>query len=266
MRLTIAMKLWLVFAIMLVLLAAVGVLAVATLNAARTAVADLIKIQGAAQALDRSSEQLLLERAALARYFTTGEDRYATDAQAAKTAQSEAWAIVKEYGLAEGLGQVEDVEYRAYGYHTVLQRALDAYAANPDRLAAASMELDLADEQYNTIYASARDQLSSEMRARVLVAQDYVERQLTVMTAVAVSVGILALVIAAVSAYAISRGITRSARYLATAAESISRGDLDVPVEVKTGDEMQDLAESIERMRASLKAAIERLRRRTATV
>jgi methyl-accepting chemotaxis protein len=208
----------------------------------------------------------LLERAALDRFFTTGEDRYAASAEAAKTAHAEAWAIVKDYGLAEGLGQVEDVENRAYGYHTVLQRALDAYAANPDQLAPATMELDLADEQYNTIYASARDQLASEMRTRVLAAQQYVEGQLALMTAAAVSVGIVALVIAAASAYAISRGITRAARHLATAAESISRGDLDIPVEVKTGDEMQDLAESIERMRASLKAAIERLRRRTAAV
>jgi methyl-accepting chemotaxis protein len=266
MRLTIARKLWLVFAIMLVLLAAVGALAVATLSAARTAVADLIEIQGVAQALDRSAEQLLLERAALDRYFTTGEDRYATNAQAAQTAHSEAWAIVKEYGLGEGLGQVDAVENAAFAYHTVLQRSLDAYEGNPDELAGASMQLDIADEHYNTLYASARDQLSTEMRARVLVAQDYVGRQLTAMTAAAVSVGILAFVIAASSAFFISRGITSAARHLATAAESISRGDLDVPIEVKTGDEMQDLAESIERMRASLKAAIERLRRRTATV
>jgi methyl-accepting chemotaxis protein len=265
MRLTIARKLWLAFAIMLVLLAVVGVLAVATLNAARVAVADLIEMQGAAQALDRSSEQMLLERAALDRYFTTGEDRYATSAQAAKDAYSEAWATVRDYGLAEGLGQVEDVGNRAFAYHAVLQRALDAYAASPDQLAAPSMELDLADEYYNTLYTSARDQLSSEMRARVLAAQDYVGRQLTAMTIAAVTVGVMALVIAVVLAYVISRGLTRAARQLATAAESISRGDLDVAVEVKTGDEMQDLAESIERMRASLKAAIERLRRRTVT-
>jgi HAMP domain-containing protein len=51
--------------------------------------------------------------------------------------------------------------------------------------------------------------------------------------------------------------------YLSSAAESISRGDLDSPIIAETGDEMEDLARSIERMRVSLKAAIERLRRKT---
>jgi HAMP domain-containing protein len=266
MRLTIARKLWLVFAIMLVLLATVGALAVATLSAARSAVAELIEIQRVVQAIDRSAEQLLLERAALDRYFTTGEDRYSASAQAARAAHTESWVTVKEYGLDEGLGQVEVVENTAFAYHVILERSLEIYAANPDQFAAASMQLDIADEHYNTLYAPARDQLSNDMRARVLVAEQYVGRQLTAMLAIAIAVGILALVTAALSAFFISRGITRAARHLAIAAESISRGDLDVPIEVKTGDEMQDLAESIERMRSSLKAAIERLRRRTATV
>jgi len=265
MRLTIGRKLWLVFGIMLALLAVVGGLAIGALSASRTAVADLIEIHRAAQALDRSSEQLLLERAALDRYFTTGEDRYATSAEAAKTAHSQEWAIVREYGLPKGLEGVEDLEYRAYGYHTILERALDAYAANPGEIGGALMELDVADEQYTIMYSPVRAELSNAMRAQVVVTQEYVGRLLTATTTAAVGVGLLALVIAAASAYAIGRGITRAARDLAAAAESISRGDLDVPIEVKTGDEMQDLAEAIERMRASLKAAIERLRRRPAT-
>jgi HAMP domain-containing protein len=73
--------------------------------------------------------------------------------------------------------------------------------------------------------------------------------------------GGISIIIALISAFVISRGITRSTSHLSEAADSISRGDLDVPIEVNTGDEMEDLAESIERMRTSLKAAIERLRR-----
>jgi methyl-accepting chemotaxis protein len=215
--------------------------------------------------MERSAEQLLLESAALDKYFTTGEDRYATSAEAAKAAHSEEWAIVKEYGLAEGLEGVEDVEYKAYMYDTVLQRALEAYAANPDEIGPALMELDVAADQYSIVYTPARGQLSTELRARVLAYQEYVGRLLTATTAAAVGMGALALVIAAASAYSIGRGITRAAGQLAAAAESISRGELDVLIDVRTGDEMQDLAESIERMRTSLKAAIERLRRRPAT-
>jgi HAMP domain-containing protein len=39
----------------------------------------------------------------------------------------------------------------------------------------------------------------------------------------------------------------------------MSKGDLDTPVEVESSDEIGDLALSLERMRASLKAAIIRL-------
>ncbi len=50
--------------------------------------------------------------------------------------------------------------------------------------------------------------------------------------------------------------------YLKEAAENLSLGDLDTPIEYKGKDELSSVAESLERMRQSLKAAIERLRRR----
>lgn len=263
MRLTIARKLWLAFAIVLVLLAVVAVLAVSTLNAARDAVAYLIDIHRVVEAIDRSTEQMLQERGALAEYFTTGEDQFSLEAQEALSAQSASWLIVKEYGVRQGVEGVQMVEDAAFVYHGILGTARAIYEENPEELTAAFQQLDVADDYYSYVYAPHRHQLSADIGARVAAAQEYVGRQLTAMRAIAVVVGALALVIATASAYAISRGITRATRHLSAAAESMSRGDLDVAIEVKTGDEMQDLAESLERMRASLKAAIERLRRRT---
>jgi HAMP domain-containing protein len=48
---------------------------------------------------------------------------------------------------------------------------------------------------------------------------------------------------------------------LAAAADAMSRGQLDVPIASRSDDEIGELARSIERMRASLKAAITRLSR-----
>jgi HAMP domain-containing protein len=48
---------------------------------------------------------------------------------------------------------------------------------------------------------------------------------------------------------------------LVGAADAMSRGQLDVPIVARTEDEIGELARSIERMRASLKAAITRLSR-----
>ncbi len=49
---------------------------------------------------------------------------------------------------------------------------------------------------------------------------------------------------------------------LTRTADRLSLGELDVPVSAGSNDEMGDLAEALERMRLSLKSAIERLRRR----
>jgi HAMP domain-containing protein len=71
---------------------------------------------------------------------------------------------------------------------------------------------------------------------------------------------ILALVVigAAVSIL-LARGIIRPILTLTSVADRISMGDLDTPIGVDTRDEIGDLARSLGRMRASLKAAMVRL-------
>jgi HAMP domain-containing protein len=57
----------------------------------------------------------------------------------------------------------------------------------------------------------------------------------------------------------LARGIVRPILLLTQVADKISKGDLDTPVGVETRDEIGDLALSVGRMRASLKAAMSRL-------
>jgi methyl-accepting chemotaxis protein len=59
----------------------------------------------------------------------------------------------------------------------------------------------------------------------------------------------------------VSRSITSAVTTLIQAAERISMGELDVEVALQSRDELGDLAQSFERMRVSLKAAMERLPR-----
>jgi len=58
-----------------------------------------------------------------------------------------------------------------------------------------------------------------------------------------------------------ARSITAPITQLIKVTDRISMGDLDVAVGVTSKGEIGDLAQSIERMRISLKAALERLRR-----
>ena len=75
-------------------------------------------------------------------------------------------------------------------------------------------------------------------------------------------VATIALLLAIVAAIFFSRRITQPLLHLAEVADRISMGDLRARIEVKTRDEIGLLAEALRRMQISLKAAIERLRRR----
>ena len=62
--------------------------------------------------------------------------------------------------------------------------------------------------------------------------------------------------------YFYSRSVIHPIRHLSEVADKISMGDLDTPIQIKATGEVGVLAESIERMQTSVKAAIERLQRR----
>jgi HAMP domain-containing protein len=65
--------------------------------------------------------------------------------------------------------------------------------------------------------------------------------------------------------YFYARSVIHPIRYLSEVADKISMGELDTPIQIKGKGEVGVLAESIERMQTSVKAAIERLQRRRET-
>jgi HAMP domain-containing protein len=74
-------------------------------------------------------------------------------------------------------------------------------------------------------------------------------------------IGLVLVVLLAVI-YLYSRSVIGPIRQLSEVANKISMGELDAPIQVKATGEVGVLAESIERMQTSVKAAIERLQRR----
>ncbi|MEJ2287396.1 MAG: HAMP domain-containing protein [Deinococcales bacterium] len=75
-------------------------------------------------------------------------------------------------------------------------------------------------------------------------------------------VGLVPVLIAILVAMGLTRGLRAQVSYLLGAADRISRGDLEEPVELDSRDELGQLARAIERMRVSLQEGMERLRRR----
>jgi len=60
-------------------------------------------------------------------------------------------------------------------------------------------------------------------------------------------------VLAAVVAFFVARSVTKPVRQLTAVADKISKGDLDVTIDVKSKDEIGDLANSFERMVAAVR-------------
>lgn len=73
---------------------------------------------------------------------------------------------------------------------------------------------------------------------------------------------LLPLLLAILIAIMRARKLTGSVLSLTEKADQISRGNLDERIEVRSNDELDDLSEALERMRVSMKGALERLRRR----
>lgn len=76
-------------------------------------------------------------------------------------------------------------------------------------------------------------------------------------------VTMLPIVLAILIALLIGRRLTRNVIALTEAADRLSRGDLDTTVDVRSNDELGDLSDSFERLRVSLRLAMNRLRRKS---
>ena len=75
-----------------------------------------------------------------------------------------------------------------------------------------------------------------------------------------VIIGVLLILLVRIYFYA--RSVIRPIRYLSAVADRISMGELDTPIQIQRKGEVGVLADSIERMQTSVKAAIERLQKR----
>ena len=260
MRLTIGRKLGIGFGIPLVLLTLIGLGVITGFNALTNATRDSIEAQQTTEFMERGMRLLLMERILLSHHFATGEET--TSAEIREEYMQE-WANVVENTSAQYSDLVVEIQNAVTIYHQYLEKAHATYNADPSDVSEALLSLNDADIFFIQIVRPAMNDLLSAADVEKTRLIDIMENQIIGIMRIAIIVVIIGSIIGIFSALTISRGITRAALYLSSAAESISRGDLDTPIIAETGDEMEDLARSIERMRTSLKAAIERLRRKT---
>jgi len=102
-------------------------------------------------------------------------------------------------------------------------------------------------------------------RIAVGVPIDSAQTQLRNTLLILLVAGLLAMLLGAALAARAARRIVQPIERLVTAADAISLGDLSQSVKAEANDEVGDLAHALERMRLSLDAAMERLRKRRKT-
>ncbi len=97
---------------------------------------------------------------------------------------------------------------------------------------------------------------------RVGIRQDYVQAKIKKTAIKVVGTIIVAILLVwLILVYLISRKIIKPLMYLTNRADEISRGELEQPIQLKTGDEIEELGNALERLRESVKIALDRLKK-----
>jgi nitrogen fixation/metabolism regulation signal transduction histidine kinase len=260
MKIRLRAKLLLGFLSVGVITAILGILA---LNTYRAVGRELTKLQ---EDVVPGAINILESNVAILSVYKHLDDYLATGSETAQQHLSAAITSVRflsrahtehETALPGDAGAIAvDMEERAASIISLADRALASESqvetdALEARIIEESQELEEIFDEHVAEYMSELEQVGAAVTAA--------HRTGTAIVWVAL---IIALGLSFALGYVVSNMIVNPLTHLITAADSISRGDLEMPIEVATGDELEDLAGAMERMRASIKAAVERLRRR----
>jgi methyl-accepting chemotaxis protein len=242
---------------------------------------------------------LLLVIASGAAGFTTVRTmRRLTSALAGKHDQSRViWmikiAVIEASAALENAAEIEtegeiataqfwysELERRAEYYHS---RPIEGKAELSQRLETSHLEFDDLYKEYRgklqarepvsqeelkermdevvRDYTTVLDDLQSEVDKSMGSALEEAGRIQTRTLFLMAGFTIVAAILGVALAWWVIRSVTGPVRRLVEVADHISMGDLDMSIKVTSRDEIGELQESIERMRVSLKTAIERLKK-----
>ena len=104
----------------------------------------------------------------------------------------------------------------------------------------------------------------NKIEAATLLTTTHIDKQISSTQIAFLGIFLTLMVVVAGLAFWLSRMITNPIKTLTRSSEIIGGGNLDYRVEVKTGDELEDLANSFNKMALDMKTHIEDLRRTTA--
>lgn len=248
MRMTIGLKLGMGFLAMLVLTIAMGV--AGTVNITKTAQATDTLAREAAEVREvlAIKETVVETEDALERAIVAGtEGQIAIGNFFRDRLDAMVGGYIREAGATEELSAVHaEFSELCREYLNVLSEQGKVTTSKP------------VNEKVKE-YMDVLTELETESNERIAVAIDDAQRVSFSAIRLTIVLGIAATLVGMAVSVGIALSITRAIAQLVRVTDRISMGDLDVAVGVSSQDEIGELAESIERMRISLKTAMERL-------
>jgi len=174
----------------------------------------------------------------------------------------ELYALVSKYALLPGVAytMVRDGKGKVIAHSLgSLPDELRETAASVNRAEASQRELPF---RGRAVYETSAPMLQGRVGSvSVAIWAHTVNEEIRRTLIPLVGVIAIALAFSLIFSALVVRAITARVLRLTEAADKVSRGDLETPLDFESNDEIGDLAHALERMRASLKAAMVRLSR-----
>ncbi len=240
--------------------------AATNLNQSLTLTLELTSLQEVVQAADNIKAALEEERISIGQYPLTGNDELITRIENAQTDYDQNWEVIVQNLGTEQPQDIADIEDARETYKGKLDEIISEYQTDPGDNKAASLlggainyYLQNLEPKISNLTRPAMEHLSATVEQEKTRAIN-----LSIFSKGAVGLSVIVglfVIVQVIAAIVVSRRIIDSMQKIVNAADSISRGDMDVVIDVEQGGEIGDLARAIDRMRTSLRAAIERLRR-----
>ncbi len=227
---------------------------------------ELTSLQDVVQSVEKIRDALEEERIAIGQYPLTGNEDLLTRIETAQVEYDQGWAVVVANRSDTMAPQISEIEAARETYKAMMTEVIAEYRLNPsnnDSSKRLSDAINFYLQNLDPKISGLAEPEIAQLSERVEVEK---ERAATLLrnSQAANLFGFLMSGVALIMTILVVFGTQRmvkSINKIVDATNSISRGDMDVMIDVDQGGEIGELARAIDRMRTSLRAAIERLRR-----
>jgi HAMP domain-containing protein len=259
-------KFMIIFGSVVLVLVVTAFFSAANLNRSTQLTIDLIGLQEVNQASNNIVTALDDERISIGQYQLSGDGELLTRIEDAKADYDRNWIVIVENLGTDQTQSIAVIESTRETYKGMLDDLISEYQSNPNNNRSGEILRDAinyylqnVNPKFTSLIEPEIEELSrlTEIERANVQRNSFVARTVLVLS---VLVGIASILVV-LMALIFSTRLMNSMTSIIDATNAISRGDLDIPIEINQAGEIGELAKAIDRMRISLKAAIERLRR-----